>query len=49
MNKHEHEDKYTLATVMSPYPLEVVHVGGLYWGTYECQVVNFCRLFVSLV
>lgn len=37
----------TLPTV--PYPLEVVHVGGLYWSAYECQVVDFCRLLISLV
>lgn len=32
-----------------PYPLEVAHVGGLYWSANERQVVDFCCLLVSLV
>lgn len=31
------------------YPFEVVHVGGLHWGSYKRQVVHFCRLLVPLV
>lgn len=37
------------AVATSPYPSEVIHVSGLYWSAYKCQVVDFCCLLVSLV
>lgn len=41
--------KWTQAAAAAPHPFEIVHVSGLHRSAYECQVVDFCRLLVSLV
>lgn len=43
------KQKSTRVAVTAPYPFEVIHVGGLHWSSYECQVVDFRRLLVPLV
>lgn len=39
----------SLVSMRLCYPFEVVHVGGLHWGSYKRQVVDFCRFLAPLV
>lgn len=49
LNHHLQVEHLQTPAVAASYPFEVIHVGGLYWSSYESQVVDFCRLLVSLV